>query len=196
MRNKKGQFIKGHTYKHSIESKNRMSISKMGQKNPSKREDVRKKMSESRIFGLANGTIKPSRGMLGKKHSEKTKTKMSESRIGRPSNIGMTGKKQTEITRRKISYAHKKKFIGIISKRTKYKIIRQSFEYKLWREAVFIRDNWTCRFCSNRGGKLQADHIKPFALFPELRLSIDNGRTLCEECHKKTDSYLNNKIKL
>jgi len=67
--------------------------------------------------------------------------------------------------------------------------IRKSKEYKLWRLAVFERDNWTCRFCGQVGGKLNADHIKPFALFPELRFAIDNGRTLCLECHKKTDTY-------
>ncbi len=69
--------------------------------------------------------------------------------------------------------------------------IRNSKEYKIWREAVFERDNYTCRFCGERGGKLNADHIKPFAYFPELRLAIDNGRTLCVSCHKKTDTYLN-----
>jgi hypothetical protein len=74
------------------------------------------------------------------------------------------------------------------------KKIRHSNEYKLWRRAVFERDNYTCRFCgikSKKGIKviLHADHIKPFALFPELRFAIDNGRTLCLDCHKKTDSY-------
>ena len=39
------------------------------------------------------------------------------------------------------------------------------------------------------GGKLNADHIKPFSLFPELRFDLNNGRTLCVECHKKTDTY-------
>ena len=67
--------------------------------------------------------------------------------------------------------------------------IRHSLEYKLWRKAVFERDNYTCIWCNRKGGKLNADHIKPFAFYPELRFAIDNGRTLCVECHKKTDNY-------
>ena len=69
--------------------------------------------------------------------------------------------------------------------------IRNSVEYALWRTAVFVRDNYTCQNCNKYGEKLNADHIKPFALYPELRLAIDNGRTLCEACHKETDTYLN-----
>ena len=67
--------------------------------------------------------------------------------------------------------------------------IRKGLEYKLWRESVFKRDNWTCVWCGRTKCQLNADHIKPFALFPELRLALDNGRTLCEKCHKTTDSY-------
>lgn len=76
----------------------------------------------------------------------------------------------------------------------KNKIIRQSMEYRLWRTAVFERDNYTCIWCGEKSRKgksleIQADHIKPFALFPELRFAIDNGRTLCRECHKKTETF-------
>ena len=74
-------------------------------------------------------------------------------------------------------------------KSTRYKRIRKSKEYKLWREAVFKRDDYTCIWCGQRGGYLNADHIKPFALFPELRFAIDNGRTLCVDCHKKTGTW-------
>lgn len=67
--------------------------------------------------------------------------------------------------------------------------IRGSLEYKLWRRAVFERDKYTCVWCGVVGGRLHADHIKAFSQFPELRFAIDNGRTLCVECHKKTDNY-------
>jgi NUMOD3 motif/HNH endonuclease len=71
--------------------------------------------------------------------------------------------------------------------------IRHSIEYKLWRKAVFERDDYTCVWCGKRGTTLNADHIKPFARFPELRFAIDNGRTLCVPCHKLTPTYGYNK---
>lgn len=71
--------------------------------------------------------------------------------------------------------------------------IRKSIEYKLWREAVFKRDNFTCQHCFKKesvSGKLQAHHLKPFSTHPELRFAIDNGMTLCKPCHEETDTYL------
>ena len=62
-------------------------------------------------------------------------------------------------------------------------LIRHGIEYRLWREAVFARDNWTCQECQMRGGDLHAHHIQSFADHPELRFAIDNGKALCKECH-------------
>lgn len=71
---------------------------------------------------------------------------------------------------------------GLTAKHTK---IRNSDAYKLWRKAVFERDNYTCVYCGDApGGRLEADHIKLFSLFPELRLDLDNGQTLCQPCHR------------
>lgn len=62
--------------------------------------------------------------------------------------------------------------------------IRRSNEYRQWREKVFKRDEYTCAMCGQRGGKLNAHHIKEFAKYPECRLDVSNGITLCEQCHK------------
>lgn len=156
---------------------------------------------------------------LGKKHSEETRKKMSDAQKRRSEKKGgaiyyknmpdclvcgkkLTAKKSkycckhkgTEIPmerRLKISRANRgsKSYLwkgGVTPLNSK---IRHSMEYKLWRESVFKRDDWTCVFCKVRGDTLNADHIKPFAYFPELRFDINNGRTLCVPCHKKTDTY-------
>lgn len=121
------------------------------------------------------------------------RNKISKSLMGRPST--RKGKKvgpQSIEHRRKIGIARSGEkcnfWKGGVTK--KHLLIRTSFEYKLWREAVFARDNYACIWCGDdRGRNLEADHIKPFSLFPELRFAIDNGRTLCRPCHHKTDTW-------
>ncbi|MEK6828742.1 MAG: HNH endonuclease, partial [Nanoarchaeota archaeon] len=66
-----------------------------------------------------------------------------------------------------------------------YLQIRASGKYKEWRKDVFKRDNYTCQICGKKGCYLEADHIKSFAQFPELRFDLNNGRTLCQPCHKE-----------
>lgn len=58
-------------------------------------------------------------------------------------------------------------------------------KYRAWRLHVFERDDFTCVDCGKRGGNMEADHIKPWAYFPDLRYSLDNGATRCRNCHKK-----------
>lgn len=101
----------------------------------------------------------------------------------------MTGTKMPIRTRINMSNSQLKRFDGYIRKEPENKIIRKSFEYKLWRESVFERDNYTCVECGTRGGELNADHIKPFAYYHKLRFDINNGRTLCVACHRKTSTF-------
>lgn len=133
------------------------------------------------------------KGMLGKHHSEVTKEKLRKPKseefrknlIGNKHSLGF---KKSKATRRK----HSESIIGEnnhnwIDGRTPYNIrIRHSIEYRLWRESVYARDNWTCQKCGdNTGGNLNAHHIKNFSDYIELRFAIDNGITFCEECHQK-----------
>ena len=140
---------------------------------------------------------------FGKKASDDVREKLRIAHLGKPnSNKGRTGWfKHTEefklnARKRALETVNKPPHgKGALSPSWKGGItpinarIRSSKEYKLWREAVFKRDNFTCIWCFQEGGVLNADHIKSFANFPELRFAIDNGRTLCVPCHKRTDNY-------
>lgn len=66
---------------------------------------------------------------------------------------------------------------------------RPRHEMTFWKKAIYQRDDYICQICGKRGGKLQVDHIKPYSLYPNLRWKIENGRTLCIDCHKQTDTY-------
>lgn len=87
---------------------------------------------------------------------------------------------------------------------TLVKAIKNTFYYKEWRRQIFERDNYTCQFCSIRGGvELAPDHIKAFSVILKNNQittvleaeqcaelwDINNGRTLCHPCHKTTDTY-------
>lgn len=143
-------------------------------------EEHKRKISENH----KKNKIKPS--FLGYKHTEESKLKMRLKRLGKKTPI------ETRI-KQSISMIGKNSMGGITEKNKK---IRNSFEYRLWRESVFKRDNYQCVWCGAKCGNgktvyLEADHIKPFALYPELRFAIDNGRTLCRECHRTTNTFGN-----
>lgn len=159
-------------------------------------EETKKKMS------LAH---KGSHARLGIKipHTQETKDKIKKNNAK-----FWKGKKFTNEHRANLSANHCKKYSlesrikksktiqGLNDKEWKGFItsineqIRDSYEYRLWRKAVFERDGYQCVWGGKEhGSKLQADHIKSFSQYPELRFAIDNGRTLCKKCHLTTENY-------
>lgn len=75
---------------------------------------------------------------------------------------------------------------GVLTKHQLDRAERYSKKASDWRKLIFERDDYTCQFCGVRGTYLEADHIKPWAYFPELRYELSNGRTLCKSCHNTT----------
>jgi len=172
MRNKKGQFIKG--YHPPTEFKK---------------------------------GCKSLMGMLGKKQTQHQKDILSKKLKGKiPKNLKMLHEMpRTEDRRNKHRLAQTgekgSNWRGGISPLVQK--IRKSFKYRQWRSDVFERDNYTCVLCEVRGGIIHADHIKPFnyifhenliktleqALNCEEFWNINNGRTLCRDCHIKTETW-------
>ena len=60
---------------------------------------------------------------------------------------------------------------------------RDSSKSKQWRLAVYKKDDYKCQKCGCTE-KLNAHHIYAWAHYEELRYDINNGITLCEDCHK------------
>ncbi len=159
MESRKGKLNSFYGRKHTEESKNKMRISKLGKTIP---EEIRKKMSISHK-GIKK-TIEDKKGC-----SERMKQRIIDGTI----NL----KKGKE-------HWNWKGGVSTLNHR-----LRTSSMWKIWREAVFLRDNFTCQnnnciYCNNKiGVMLHPHHIKPFSLFPELRFNINNGVTYCAEFH-------------
>ncbi len=91
------------------------------------------------------------------------------------------------------------------------KEIRNSNRYNQWRSDIFKKDNYTCQDCGIRSGNgkaviLNAHHnIKPFAFIFQSNdikniedalncdefWDLNNGLTLCEDCHNLTKLGVN-----
>lgn len=122
----------------------------------------------------ASKKLNPIRFWLGK-HRPETMAKVADK---------IRGRKQSEAHKLAISMSHRGdkayQWAGG-SKRGKHSLT--GHEYRFWRKSVFVRDNFTCQICEAKSGKLNAHHIKPWSSFPDVRYSVENGMTLCNECH-------------
>lgn len=200
-----------------ISQEQRKKISKSLKKTLSTPE-ARKKMSEAnkKSFSFLNFQKRKNH-----KHSEETKQKIGRANKGKKRSLeqcqNLSKAFKSSITcKEKLKQLHENNKGRITSIETRIKLskshkgknfkngntpeskrIRESVEQRLWREAVFARDGWTCQDCHSRSGNgkrvvLNAHHVKLFSKYPELRTAIDNGITLCIPCHRN----IHNKITL
>jgi hypothetical protein len=70
---------------------------------------------------------------------------------------------------------------------------RATTDYRLWRVAVIRRDS-RCVICNSLKGR-NAHHINSGAYFPKLRFNVDNGITLCRDCHTQFHCNFKNSFK-
>ena len=128
---------------------------------------------------------------LPEKHKKKIGLANKTAMLGNSNSKGrvspMKGRRQTTEARRKIGNSQRgeKHYNWKGGVTPEHMRIRNSDEYKEWRMKVLQRDRFSCVNCGYRSRvkrDIVVDHIKPFCLYPELRLEVSNGRTLCREC--------------
>lgn len=105
--------------------------------------------------------------MYGKTYSEERRKKMSELQM----KIAKRGR-DNPMYNHNISLEEREK--------------RRSFTgYQMWRKQVYERDSYTCQLCKKpSSGDIVAHHIDGYNWCVEKRTMVDNGVTLCEDCHK------------
>ena len=72
---------------------------------------------------------------------------------------------------------------------------RLSGENKKWRYEVYKRDSYTCQCCLSNNNDLNAHHLDGYNWCKEKRFDVENGITLCTDCHRdfhKNYGYGNN----
>lgn len=120
----------------------------------------------------------------GKKWSDEVKEKLSNAKKGKePWNKGVKGAQEAwnkGLLLPQFSQEQHWNWQG--GKTPEVRRIRNSKEYARWRKEVYERDWYTCQICGEVGKRLRGNHIKKFSDYPELRLVVENGITICKPC--------------
>ena len=153
--------------KLSDETRKKMSLARMGEKNPFFGRKLTPEESK-RMSEIRKNNPNRARYWLGKKRSPETIAKMSQNRKGK-----MTGKNH---------FAWKEDRNSL---KDDYKD-RGGQLHRAWSRAVKNRDGWKCKISNDTcSGKLESHHILGWKDYPELRYQINNGITLCHAHHPR-----------
>lgn len=126
-----------------------------------------------------------SKALTGRSFSEEHCNRISKSKKGKKRNWIISISQRKEMSNRRKGDKNPMWKGGL---KSEYMRIRASLDFKLWRMAVFSRDEFKCRKCGVSGTRftrLNPHHIKNFSQYPELRFELDNGITLCQKCHQE-----------
>ena len=70
------------------------------------------------------------------------------------------------------------------------KTSRGASKLSKWAKKVYKKNNYTCVACGYKAGgelRLEAHHIVPKSINPQLAYRVYNGMTLCSACHRTDD---------
>lgn len=131
--------------------------------------------------------------ILNRNFFDNNPMKKSENRI--KNSLLRLGKKLSEKTKKKISETHKgEKAWNWKKDRTQLSRVakqgeRRTSAYFYWRKSICMRDNWKCKISNSEcKGRLEVHHILNWKDFKELRYEINNGITLCHAHHPRKRS--------
>lgn len=177
-------------------------VAKYGVKNPMMLKEVREKGKQTNLkkYGVENPF-----------QSEEIKEKIIQTNIEK---YGVKSYRQTKECQEKYEATCLKKYGAVSHMKTKkyrlmftkensprwkggvahHRVERMEYDYRMWRKQVFERDRFTCQCCGKNGGTyLQSHHLYNWRDYPDKRYDVENGMTLCKECHLKFHSVYGKK---
>lgn len=130
-------------------------------------EDTRKLWSEQRT---------------GRKCFAETRKKLSEVGKGREVSLETRTKLSNTKTGLNRSVEEYQEYLNSIEEEGRREKQGKNYQAKMWSLSVKKRDKFICQKCGSNKN-LCAHHVESWSICPEKRFEVENGLTLCFECH-------------